>query len=219
MIAPQAAVTIALLALFAPYQAAAQNRRPPLALEECPQGREIRAKKPYPANMTDCEVLDDDTRRENQRRHGSGAAAPAPKSPVETSEQKAAKQVEFDLNLGYATITTDDFILDSKDLIKSNKKIVIEGYYRKIGNLEGLYPTQDAANAADRVIEVPHINLLTDEAARNLRAYFLKCGPGRDMLGCWTRVRGHAETCTLTVLGNTIPRPCLVAESGWFLND
>lgn len=216
-------LALAIISIWS-YPVAAQTRRPPLQ-DECPQGREIRVKKHYPATMSDCDVLDEDTRRENQRSRGSdvGPRQPAPpvatQPPVETPAQKAAKQVQADLSFGYTTITADDFVLDSKVIIASGKKVVVEGYYRKIGNLEGLYPTQDAANAAERVADIPHINLLTDDAARDLRAYFLKCGPGRDMLGCWTRVRGHAEMCSLTILGNTIPKPCLVAESGWFLNN
>jgi hypothetical protein len=44
-----------------------QYRRPMPAQEECPQGRQIRAQKAYPATMTDCEVLDADTAAANQK--------------------------------------------------------------------------------------------------------------------------------------------------------
>jgi hypothetical protein len=63
----------------------AQNvRRAPLPQEECPQGRQIRAQKPYPPTMTDCEVLDADTASENQklqRKPTKAAIAQQPTKP------------------------------------------------------------------------------------------------------------------------------------------
>jgi len=44
-----------------------QYRQQAQPQEECPQGRQIRARKAYPASMTDCEVLDADTAAENQK--------------------------------------------------------------------------------------------------------------------------------------------------------
>jgi Superinfection immunity protein len=62
-----------------------QYRRPAPAPEECPQGRQIRAQRPYPATMTDCEVLDADTSTENQklqRPQGPPATRQLPKAPL-----------------------------------------------------------------------------------------------------------------------------------------
>ena len=53
---------------------------PPPIQEECPQGRQIRAQKAYPSTMTDCQVLDEDTRLENQKSR-QAAPAPAPAAP------------------------------------------------------------------------------------------------------------------------------------------
>jgi hypothetical protein len=52
----------------APMNIAPRYQVPP-AQDECPQGRQIRAQKPYPASMTDCQVLDADTAVENDRIH------------------------------------------------------------------------------------------------------------------------------------------------------
>lgn len=54
------------------------------AQEECPQGREIRAKKSYPAAMTDCQVLDADTAKLRQPK------VVAPKPPKAASPVVAA---------------------------------------------------------------------------------------------------------------------------------
>jgi uncharacterized protein YecT (DUF1311 family) len=69
-----------LFLIFSQAHAEAQSpqyRRPTPAGEECPQGRQIRAQKTYPATMTDCEVLDADTAAENQKLQG---LSPAPKN-------------------------------------------------------------------------------------------------------------------------------------------
>ena len=60
--------------------------------EDCPQGRQIRVQKSYPPSMSDCDVLDADTARENQRIQRRPSAAFVPTNqPVRTadSSQKA----------------------------------------------------------------------------------------------------------------------------------
>jgi hypothetical protein len=52
--------------------------------EECPQGRVIRSQKTYPASMTDCEVLDVDTARENKKRQAPTAAGSETSRSIET---------------------------------------------------------------------------------------------------------------------------------------
>jgi hypothetical protein len=67
----------------------AQDRRygPYPEQEECPQGREIRAKKFYPTTMTDCQVLDADTAAENRKLKQRPVAAPAtPPAPAVKQE-------------------------------------------------------------------------------------------------------------------------------------
>jgi hypothetical protein len=67
----------------------AQDRRytPYPQQEECPQGREIRAKNFYPTAMTDCQVLDADTAAENRKLKQRQVAAPAtPPTPAVKQE-------------------------------------------------------------------------------------------------------------------------------------
>jgi hypothetical protein len=52
------------------------------APEECPQGRQIRAQKVYPATMTDCEVLDRDTQQLNEARTNPRQSGAPPATPV-----------------------------------------------------------------------------------------------------------------------------------------
>jgi hypothetical protein len=59
-----------------------QYRRPLPVQDECPQGRQIRAQKHYPATMTDCEVLDADTAAENQKLQRRPKSAPIAQQPV-----------------------------------------------------------------------------------------------------------------------------------------
>jgi hypothetical protein len=107
-------------------------RRPPPypSQEECPQGRQIRAQKAYPSTMTDCQVLDADTAAENQklpRRAGGTPNLPAQPpgmkapEPQESEAVKTARQIAFDLSLGYSSISVDDFLLDAKDLATSDE--------------------------------------------------------------------------------------------------
>jgi hypothetical protein len=200
-----------------------QYRRLAPPQEECPQGRQIRTQKGYPSTMTDCEVLDADTAAENQklpRRTGRVPDPPTAPAPQQESQaDKTARQIAFDLSVGYASISVDDFLLDAKDLATTGKKIAIEGYYRKFGNLEGLYASQGDAYMAATASQTRHVSILTDDAVRELRAYFLKCGPGVDIQGCWTRVRGHASVCEITLFGQSAPKPCLIVESGWSLKN
>jgi hypothetical protein len=123
---------------------------PALAEDECPQGRQIRAMHPYPSTMTDCQVLDADTASENQRlRRGPAgnptAQQPITPGPVMKKEDPRQHEIDEDLKLGYETISFEDFALDTKDLIKTGKKIAVVGYYRKIGNIDEFFPSNVAA--------------------------------------------------------------------------
>ena len=70
--------------------ATAQSRRsyPEPSREDCPQGRQIRTQKNYPATMSDCEVLDADTIAENQKLHRIPSSISDPsKPPSQISQQ------------------------------------------------------------------------------------------------------------------------------------
>lgn len=207
---------LAFLVCAVAIPALAQTRRSAPRPEECPQGREIRAKQNYPVTMTDCEVLDTDTAHLNsalKRTPPKDAPAPLVAKPQETEEQK---QIKFDFELGYWSLPFDDVVLDLKDLVRSAKKISIEGYYRKIGNIQYLFPNQYAATEAERQYSSTRIPFLSDEATRPTRAYFLKCDNGGGaQFGCWARLRGHASTCEFTLLGQSASKPCLIVDSSW----
>jgi hypothetical protein len=73
------------LLIFSLAPAAAQSPRYQRAMpaqEECPQGRQIRAQKPYPASMTDCQVLDADTAAQNSQLRQRAIVQAPPSQPV-----------------------------------------------------------------------------------------------------------------------------------------
>jgi hypothetical protein len=200
-----------------------QYRRPGPAQEECPQGRQIRAQKAYPTTMSDCDVLEADTAAENQKLHRGPAPNPAAQpiapAPAVVKEDPRQHEIDEDLKLGYTSISFEDFALDTKDLIKTGKKIALLGYYRKTGNFEELFVSPMAAIQSDAMPASTRIPLLAEDAPRDLRAYYLKCSnnPGTASLGCWTRVRGYVSTCEITLLGMKGEKPCLIVEGGWTL--
>ena len=85
-----AGVFFVLLILFlAPAVAQSpQYGRPMPAQEQCPQGRQIRAQKAYPATMTDCEVLEADTATENQKLQRKRSSPPIAQQPVQPTTSK-----------------------------------------------------------------------------------------------------------------------------------
>jgi hypothetical protein len=217
-------VFVSVIFTLAPAEAQSpQYRRPAPTQEECPQGRQIRAQKSYPASMTDCEVLDADTAAENQRPRGPttnpGVQQPTAPTIVKTDDPRQ-REIDEDLKLGYETISFEDFALDKKDLIRTGKKIAVVGYYRKIGNIDEFFPSNFAAMQSDAMPSSLRIFLLSDEAPRALRAYFLRCSssPGIATMGCWARIRGRASTCEHTVFGHSQEQVCFIVDGGWVLN-
>jgi hypothetical protein len=76
----------AIVVAASPLLAQDVRRTPPYpSQEECPQGRQIRAQKPYPASMTDCQVLDADTAAANERLRG-GRQQPAQPARASTNQ-------------------------------------------------------------------------------------------------------------------------------------
>lgn len=217
-----------------------QQRRAYPVAEECPQGRQIRAQKPYPSTMTDCEVLDADTAAENQklRRKPSpppsaqsyprqplpnGSTPPAaiepPPAPVPPKIDIAKQRIDDDLKLGYPTVTFEDFALDNKTMVEQEKKVAIEGFYHKTGNIDQLYAVQ-METLPSMSPPVSHIiPLLTEDSPRDIRAYFLRCSEQSPNVGCWTRIRGTVTMCSLTIFGSSVPKPCISVDGGWFLKN
>lgn len=213
---------IFVLFVFELTQASAQYpqyRRPGQPQEECPQGRQIRAQKAYPATMTDCEVLDADTAAENQKQRGGTARAPQPPPPQTPAAPKidlVKQRVEGDLKMGYPPATFEDFALDFKTMVRDEKKIAVEGFYRKTGNIDLLYASQTESFSTVSAPTSHIIPLLVEDAPRDIRAYYLRCSEQSPNTGCWTRVRGTVTMCSLTIFGNSVPKPCISVEGGWF---
>jgi hypothetical protein len=199
----------------------AQDRRyaPYPRQEECPQGRQIRAQKAYPSTMSDCQVLDADTAAENQKLNGNAAPRirPPPNQPrIEPKIDVAKQRVDEDLKLGYPSLSFEDFALDNKTMISNEKRIAIEGFYHKVGNIDELYASQVETIPSVSAPTSHIIPLLIDDAPRDIRAYFLRCSEQSPNVGCWTRVRGTVTMCSLTMFGSSVPKPCINVDGGWF---
>lgn len=117
---------------------------------------------------------------------------------------------------GYQAMAFDDFKLDGKKLAGSNAKILMQGFYKKFGDVETLQPSGLAVAIVRERGNDNGIPLLTDDASRNVRKYLLQCGDDmRAPLGCQLTVIGHASMCTMTNLVGSKNVPCLVVEDGW----
>jgi uncharacterized protein YecT (DUF1311 family) len=129
------------------------------------------------------------------------------------AEQQAAGEREKTAreDAGYQQIEIDDFILDSKSLIAGEQKIVVAGFYKKFGNIEGLYPTAQAALTSSDSAGM--IYILSENAVRDIRAYFLRCDRNQ-YAPCPVRIRGYASTCDLTLGSLSASKPCFIVESG-----
>jgi TPR repeat protein len=132
-----------------------------------------------------------------------------PRAQVSDKLSKAQQQ-------GYRQISFEDFKLDGKQLAEGNAKLFLSGAYSKSGDLDVLQPSGLAVATARRYGNDSGIPLLTDDAARDVRKYFLECGNNPlAQLGCPVTVSGHADLCTVTNLVGSRSVPCLVVEDGW----
>lgn len=203
------------------------NRRaPPGAyqpnMSECPEGRALRAGRAWPTNMSDCDVLKAVRDREEIERKGHQINEDLKVKAAQTEREKRQHEIDEDQKLGYTSISFEDFVLDGKDLAQTEKKIALLGTYIKLGNVEYVFPSQIAAMMASNGTAAAtsmRVGLLTADAPRELRAYYLRCNssPASAVQGCWTRVRGHATICNQTMLLHSETVPCLVVEGGWTL--
>lgn len=142
---------------------------------------------------------------------------PPPNQLSDAPKVDLAKQrIEGDLKLGYSSISFEDFALDYKSMIRDGKKVAVEGFYHKTGNIDQLYAGQfetlpDVSPPTSHIIP-----LLVEDAPRDTRAYLLRCAEQSPSVGCWTRVRGTVTMCSLTIFGNSVQKPCISVEGGWF---
>ena len=119
---------------------------------------------------------------------------------------------------GYRVEAFDDFRLDGKELAAGGAKLLMQGFYFKMGNMEYLQPNALAvAEVREYGSSNKSISLLTEDASRDIRKVFLECSDNlANPLGCSVTVIGHADTCTLTsALTPARSLPCLTIEDGW----
>jgi uncharacterized protein len=127
-----------------------------------------------------------------------------------------AGKFELRKQQGYRPISFEDFKLDGKILAGENAKLILQGFYSKAGEVEILQPTGLAVAIARQYGNDSGIPLLSEDAARNVRKYFLECGNNpAAQLGCPVTVSGHADLCGAKTLLGSKTVPCLVVEDGW----
>jgi uncharacterized protein YecT (DUF1311 family) len=138
---------------------------------------------------------------------------------VLAAQQATAQHLKMEEQRGYKRITYDDFKLDGKQLAANESKIAITGFYLKIGEGEYLFPSILAVAMMRQTLSADNgIGLLTNDAKRNIRKYFLDCqnNPAMAQIGCRINVLGHVTICTKTsLLSGSTELPCLVVEDGW----
>jgi hypothetical protein len=132
-------------------------------------------------------------------------------------KEEIAEHVKKDARNGYQVVTFNDFQLDGKELAARNAKISIAGGYIKVGDMEYLISSPVAAIMVARTGNTNDaIAILTDNASRIVRQYFLNCRnvPGIQ-LGCPINLLGNATMCERTNLVGTQTIPCILVRDGW----
>ena len=99
-------------------------------------------------------------------------------------DEQLAAYVQKWKDKGYTPITFQDLVLDKKDLASRGTKIALHGFYKPIGKNEILFRS-DNINDEERIL------LLTENAERDTRKFFLVC-------------RENAASCPVTVLGTVV---------------
>jgi hypothetical protein len=161
-----------------------------------------------------------DARRQGPA-HVAGLTAQLDRERKAAQDQKRAQEAVAEKlssakQQGYQPITFDDFKLDGKQLAGTRAKIMMQGIYKKFGDIESLQASGLAVAMAREYGNGNGIPLLTDDATRNVRKYFLQCGDNPAApLGCPLTLVGHASICTMTNLVGSKDVPCLAVEDGW----
>jgi uncharacterized protein len=194
------------------------REREPVPTSECPKGRASKSGRGQPA---DCKVASAAKEREDFRRLLYEDSKVRPLAPETSEPQQHPDEIDEDTKLeaadrrlGYATISTDDLVRDSKDLARSQKKVALAGVYMQIGNTERFFSSRLTASLARNGQSTdPGIALLTDQAPDDLRAYFSGCtGFAENVdLGCPARIHGRVSICNRTGSEEAV---CLVVDGG-----
>lgn len=129
-----------------------------------------------------------------------------------------AQQFKTEQEKGYKRINFEDFKLDGKQLAAAEAKIAMTGFYLKVGESEYLFPSPLSIATMRETLNLDAgIGLLTDDAPRNIRKFFLDCqnNPAAAQLGCPLNILGHASICTRTNMFGSAELPCLIVDDGW----
>ena len=195
--------------------------KPTAAAREAKRDQAIRDKKP-PKVQTAAKERDDFRRilrDDKEAKPGEPATGEQPQRSATGEGQRpyeidTEKFESADAKLGYTTISSGDFFRDARDLVKSRKKIAIEGAYLNIGGDERFFDSRMTAMLARSGHTTdPGITLLTDQAPGDLRAYFSSCSVfAADIdISCSARIRGRVTSCSQS---GSEGIPCLAVEGG-----
>jgi hypothetical protein len=150
----------------------------------------------------------DDLRAAEQRDREKKARAEA----EQNYETEVAKNRTYQETHGYKSISFNDFLLDGKELAESQSKVSVAGVYKRNGAFTALFSNQMAILQDLQNINIP---MLTEDATREIRSYFLRCDENQVPIGCPITVLGTATMCTKTNLVGSSEVPCIKVEDGW----
>lgn len=158
-------------------------------------------------------------RKEEQEREAAQERARAQQEEAQKKYQEAvSQQVQEEKERGYEPMTIEDFQLDGKSLAAHDAKVALEGFYAKLGNVEYLMPSAMAvASLRQSGASDQGVALLTDDAARNVRKYFLECRNDvtGSLFGCHITVLGRATMCEKTTFLAKSDEACIAVDDGW----
>lgn len=193
---------------------------------ECPEGQVLKPGRTRPSK-SNCQVQTSAKEREDFRRilrqdneNRRTDTEERPAAPAANDEQRPyeiasdTKLESADARLGYTTISAGEFYRDAREMLKSQKRIALDGAYLKVGNDERFFDSRMTALLARSGHSTdPGITLLTDQAPGDLRAYFSQCSDfsAEVDISCSARIRGRVTTCTQS---GSQGMPCLAVEGG-----
>ena len=132
----------------------------------------------------------------------------------EAQAQLRQKVLQEKINkAGYQEKTAEDFKLDGEQLAAARAKVFLAGFYRQIGRLELLFPSQ-FASPSDNMDSAVVVS--TDNANRETRKKLVDCQstPQGQAMGCQMTLMGQVSMCTRTFAGNAIrTEPCLAVTN------
>jgi hypothetical protein len=158
----------------------------------------------------------DDLRAAEQRAREEAriqAQAQAKADAQRAYQAEVAKSTAYQETHGYTSVSFNNFLLDGKELAESQTKVSVAGIYQRNGAFTALFPNQMAIMREEQNINIP---VLTEDATREIRSYFLKCDENPSFHACPITVLGTATMCTKTnLLAGSSEVPCIKVEDGW----